>query len=198
MLDLYLLSETIIKGLNHCLLSFVSIGSAINGIFLIVSKNPLVSVLFLIGLFFIIHLAMPGNTVNFNHEQIQEVKPVEDQNDDNSGSTFNLVHSNTTNSRGGITPNSQFVWDKNNPNNTRLGDLFFPNRLTTYNGKVGVIITHSGHGWDPHQRVAMVSIPHSRLLGYTNNGTTILTNGSIPNYSPAPYGMIRVHIEENR
>jgi hypothetical protein len=111
MLDLYLLSETIIKGLNHCLLSFVSIGSAINGIFLIVSKNPLVSVLFLsiAGLFFIIHLAMPGNTVDFNHEQIQEVKPVVDQNDDNSGSTFNLVHSNTINSRGGITPNSQFV-----------------------------------------------------------------------------------------
>jgi NADH-ubiquinone oxidoreductase chain 6 len=51
MLDLYLLNETFTNGSNHGLLNFVSLASIFCGIFVIVSKNPVVSVLFLIGLF---------------------------------------------------------------------------------------------------------------------------------------------------
>jgi NADH-ubiquinone oxidoreductase chain 6 len=51
MLDLYLLNETFTNGSNHGVLSFVSLASIFCGIFVIVSKNPVVSVLFLIGLF---------------------------------------------------------------------------------------------------------------------------------------------------
>ena len=51
MLDLYLLNETFTNGSNHGLLTFVSLASIFCGIFVIVSKNPIVSVLFLIGLF---------------------------------------------------------------------------------------------------------------------------------------------------
>jgi NADH-ubiquinone oxidoreductase chain 6 len=51
MLDLYLLNETFTNGLNHGLLFFASLASIFCGIFVIVSKNPIVSVLFLIGLF---------------------------------------------------------------------------------------------------------------------------------------------------
>ena len=51
MLDLYLLNETFTNGLSHGLLTFVSLASSVCGIFVIVSKNPIVSVLFLIGLF---------------------------------------------------------------------------------------------------------------------------------------------------
>ena len=51
MLDLYLLNETFTNGLSHGLLTFVSLASIVCGIFVIVSKNPIVSVLFLIGLF---------------------------------------------------------------------------------------------------------------------------------------------------
>jgi len=51
MLDLYLLNETFTNGSNHALLTFVSLASIFCGIFVIISKNPIVSVLFLIGLF---------------------------------------------------------------------------------------------------------------------------------------------------
>ena len=51
MLDLYLLNETFTNGSSHGLLNFVSLASIFCGIFVIVSKNPVVSVLFLIGLF---------------------------------------------------------------------------------------------------------------------------------------------------
>jgi len=51
MLDLYLLNETFTNGSNQALLSFVSFASIFCGIFVIISKNPIVSVLFLIGLF---------------------------------------------------------------------------------------------------------------------------------------------------
>lgn len=51
MLDLYLLNETFTNGSNHLLLTFVSLASIFCGIFVIISKNPIVSVLFLIGLF---------------------------------------------------------------------------------------------------------------------------------------------------
>jgi NADH-ubiquinone oxidoreductase chain 6 len=51
MLNIYLLNETFTNGSNHSLLTFVSIASIFSGIFVIISKNPIVSVLFLIGLF---------------------------------------------------------------------------------------------------------------------------------------------------
>ena len=51
MLDIYLLNETFTNGSNHSLLTFVSLASIFSGIFVIISKNPIVSVLFLIGLF---------------------------------------------------------------------------------------------------------------------------------------------------
>ena len=51
MLDIYLLNETFTNGSNHSLLTFVSLASIFCGIFVIISKNPIVSVLFLIGLF---------------------------------------------------------------------------------------------------------------------------------------------------
>jgi NADH-ubiquinone oxidoreductase chain 6 len=51
MLDLYLLNETFTNGSNHSSLTFVSLASIFSGIFVIISKNPIVSVLFLIGLF---------------------------------------------------------------------------------------------------------------------------------------------------
>merc|ERR1712113_187220 len=51
MLDLYILNETFTNGLSQNLLTFVSLGSIFSGIFVIISKNPIVSVLFLIGLF---------------------------------------------------------------------------------------------------------------------------------------------------
>lgn len=51
MLHLYLLNETFTNGSSEGLLTFVSLASILCGIFVIVSKNPIVSVLFLIGLF---------------------------------------------------------------------------------------------------------------------------------------------------
>jgi len=51
MLDLYLLNETFTNGSSHVLLTFVFLASIFCGILVIVSKNPIVSVLFLIGLF---------------------------------------------------------------------------------------------------------------------------------------------------
>jgi len=52
MLHLYLLNETYTNGSSDSLLIFVSLASILCGVFVIVNKNPIVSVLFLIGLFF--------------------------------------------------------------------------------------------------------------------------------------------------
>lgn len=49
--NLFLLTETFTNGTSQALLAFVSLASILCGIFVIVSKNPIVSVLFLIGLF---------------------------------------------------------------------------------------------------------------------------------------------------
>lgn len=51
MSNLHLLNETFTNGSSHGLLTFVSLASILCGIFVIVSKNPVVSILFLIGLF---------------------------------------------------------------------------------------------------------------------------------------------------
>lgn len=49
---LFILNETITKGYSIALLDYISLISIICGILVIISKNPIVSVLFLIGLFF--------------------------------------------------------------------------------------------------------------------------------------------------
>jgi len=51
MFNLYLLNESFTNGLNYSTLNFISLASILCGVFVIVSKNPIVSVLFLIGLF---------------------------------------------------------------------------------------------------------------------------------------------------
>ena len=51
MLNLYILKETFFNGYNMEFLNFLYFSSIISGIFVIISKNPVISVLFLIGLF---------------------------------------------------------------------------------------------------------------------------------------------------
>ena len=65
MLNLFVLNETFTNGLNYSLLNVMEITSILCGISIIVSKNPIVSVLFLIGLFLNIsgYLMMLG--INF-------------------------------------------------------------------------------------------------------------------------------------
>ena len=50
-LNLFILNETFTNGLNYSIINFISLTSILCGIFVIISKNPIVSVLFLIGLF---------------------------------------------------------------------------------------------------------------------------------------------------
>ena len=65
MLNLFILNEIITNNLNYNLLNLISIVSILCGILVIISKNPIVSVLFLIGLFLSVagYLMMLG--VNF-------------------------------------------------------------------------------------------------------------------------------------
>ena len=51
MTNLFILNETFTNGLNYSMINFISFMSILCGIFVIISKNPIVSVLFLIGLF---------------------------------------------------------------------------------------------------------------------------------------------------
>jgi NADH-ubiquinone oxidoreductase chain 6 len=51
MYNIFLLNETFTNGYRIEILDFLSIISILSGIFVIISKNPIVSVLFLIGLF---------------------------------------------------------------------------------------------------------------------------------------------------
>jgi len=51
MTNLFILNETFTNGLNYIVINFISLTSILCGIFVIISKNPIVSVLFLIGLF---------------------------------------------------------------------------------------------------------------------------------------------------
>ena len=51
MFDLYILQETFFKGYNHEFLHFLYYSSIFSSIFIIISKNPIISVLFLIALF---------------------------------------------------------------------------------------------------------------------------------------------------
>lgn len=65
MSNLFILNETFTNGLNYNLLNVITLASIISGILVITSKNPVVSVLFLIGLFLNIagYLMMLG--INF-------------------------------------------------------------------------------------------------------------------------------------
>jgi len=49
--NIFILNETFTNGYRIEILNFISVASIICGIFVIISKNPIVSVLFLIGLF---------------------------------------------------------------------------------------------------------------------------------------------------
>ena len=51
MLNLFVLNETFTNGLNYNMVNLISLASILCGIAIIISKNPIVSVLFLIGLF---------------------------------------------------------------------------------------------------------------------------------------------------
>ena len=51
MWNLFILNETFTNGLNYNILNIISVLSVLCGIFVIISKNPIVSVLFLISLF---------------------------------------------------------------------------------------------------------------------------------------------------
>lgn len=51
MINLFIFNETFTNGLNYSVINFISLTSILCGIFVIISKNPIVSVLFLIGLF---------------------------------------------------------------------------------------------------------------------------------------------------
>jgi NADH-ubiquinone oxidoreductase chain 6 len=64
-MTLFILNETFTSGLNYNFLGIISLLSLVSGILVIVSKNPIVSVLFLIGLFMgvAIYLMMLG--INF-------------------------------------------------------------------------------------------------------------------------------------
>lgn len=64
-MNLFILNEIITNNLNYNLLNVISIVSVLCGILVIISKNPIVSVLFLIGLFMSIagYLMMLG--INF-------------------------------------------------------------------------------------------------------------------------------------
>lgn len=65
MLSLFILNETFTSGLSYNILNLISLVSIICGVSVIISKNPIVSVLFLIGLFLSIagYLMMLG--INF-------------------------------------------------------------------------------------------------------------------------------------
>jgi NADH-ubiquinone oxidoreductase chain 6 len=62
---LYILNENITNGFQSITLDFITIAAILSGIFVIVSKNPIVSVLFLIGLFLTISIYLMILGVNF-------------------------------------------------------------------------------------------------------------------------------------
>jgi len=65
MYSLYLLNETFTNGLSYVFLNFLSLAAILCGIFVIISKNPIVSVLFLIGLFLSISAYLMMLGINF-------------------------------------------------------------------------------------------------------------------------------------
>src|ERR1700709_273478 len=65
MYSLYLLNETFTNGLSYVFLNFLSLAAILCCILVIISKNPIVSVLFLIGLFLSISAYLMMLGINF-------------------------------------------------------------------------------------------------------------------------------------
>ena len=65
MFNLHLLSETFTNGFKYNFLIYISFVAILCGIFVIISKNPIVSVLFLIGLFLSISSYLMLLGINF-------------------------------------------------------------------------------------------------------------------------------------
>ena len=65
MFTLYLLNEMYTNGYKYIVLNFTALFSIICGIFVIISNNPIVSVLFLIGLFLSISIYLIMLGINF-------------------------------------------------------------------------------------------------------------------------------------
>ena len=193
MLDIYLLNETFTNGSNHSLLTFVSLASIFSGIFVIISKNPIVSVILLLGLFFIILLSVADT--GLKNEIKQETKP--DIKDKEGGSTLNLVHSDHLNSHGLVTANSQFLWDKNDPLGLKLRGLFFPKKMKWYGNKFGVVVPHSGRGWDSQSRLLITDVSTAKVFTMISNGDSIQSNGHTALITFSENGLSRIHVEEN-
>lgn len=64
-MNLYILNENITNGFHSTTLNFISVTAILCGILVIVSKNPIVSVLFLIGLFLSISIYLMMLGINF-------------------------------------------------------------------------------------------------------------------------------------
>jgi len=64
-MNLYILNENITNGFHSVTLNFITLAAILCGIFVIVSKNPIVSVLFLIGLFLSISIYLMLLGINF-------------------------------------------------------------------------------------------------------------------------------------
>jgi len=64
-MNLYILNENITNGFQSVTLNFIAVAAILSGIFVIVSKNPIVSVLFLIGLFLSISIYLMLIGINF-------------------------------------------------------------------------------------------------------------------------------------
>ena len=65
MYSLHLLNETFTNGLNYAFLNFLALAAILCGILVIISKNPIVSVLFLIGLFLTMSAYLMMLGINF-------------------------------------------------------------------------------------------------------------------------------------
>jgi len=63
--NLFLLIDNYTNGYNAELLNFISLMSILSGVFVIISKNPIISVLFLIGLFLCISSYLILLGINF-------------------------------------------------------------------------------------------------------------------------------------
>lgn len=63
--NLFILNESVTSGFYPYFLNFFSIISILSGLFVIISKNPIISILFLIGLFLSISLYLMGLGLSF-------------------------------------------------------------------------------------------------------------------------------------
>ena len=225
MLDLYLLNETFTNGLNDVLLPFISptsifsLNDSIFSLGAFAGLDPnwdgteiwldfyfkdsisirdnvlLASVSVSIGIISIIFLSAPN--LELKIEAKEEAKLDQGENNRNNGSTLNLVHSDHLNSKGLPIPNSQFVWDKNDPAGIKLRSLLFPKTMKWYGNKYGAIIPHSGRGWDSNTRLVIADVPTSRIHRMITNGDSIQTNGNPALITYSENDLSKIHVQEN-